>query len=87
MRQDDDSTKAVYGLAGEEAYKRILTGQVPPPPEARQFLATVRSAVSGALAERQEEKKEAAKDADERDRAKGMPQSDKPGPATEAPKK
>jgi lipid-binding SYLF domain-containing protein len=87
MRQDDDSTKAVYGLAGEEAYKRILTGQVPAPPETRPFLATVRSAVSGALAERQEEKKEAAKDADERDRAKGMPQSDKPAPATEAPKK
>jgi len=62
MRQDDDSTKAVYGLSGEQAYKRILTGQVPPPPEARQFLATVRSAVSGSLAERQEIKKEAAKD-------------------------
>jgi lipid-binding SYLF domain-containing protein len=92
MRQDDDSTKAVYGLSGEQAYKRILTGQVPPPPEARQFLATVRSAVSGSLAERQEIKKEAAKEnadrVDEKDRAKGMPQSDRPAPATsEEPKK
>ena len=86
IRQDDDSTKAVYGLSGEKAYQRILTGQVPPPAEARPFLAVVRSASSGSLAERQEEKKEAQKEATERDkeqdRAKGMPQSDKPAPAT-----
>lgn len=92
MRQDDDSTKAVYGLSGEKAYARILTGEVPPPPEARQFLATVRSAVSGSLAKREEIKKEAAKDnasaVDEKDRAKGMPESDKPAPpASEEPKK
>jgi len=92
IRQDDDSTKAVYGLTGEKAYQRILTGEVPAPAEARPFLAVVRSASSGSLAERQEEKKEAQKDADERDkdkdRAKGMPQSDKPAPATsEEPKK
>jgi hypothetical protein len=69
-----------------------LTGQVPPPPEARQFLAVVKSAVSGSLAERQEQKKEAAKEnaerVDEKDRAKGMPQSDKPAtPSTEEPTK
>jgi len=44
------------------------------------------------LAAREEQKKEAAKEnasqADEKDRAKGMPQSDKPAPATsEEPKK
>jgi lipid-binding SYLF domain-containing protein len=92
IRQDDDSTKAVYGLSGEEAYKRLLTGQVPAPADVRPFLATVRSAVSGSLAERQEQKKEAAKEnaerVDEKDRAKGMPQSDRPAPATsEEPKK
>ena len=92
IRQDDDSTKAVYGLTGEKAYQRILTGEVPPPAEARSFLAVVRGASSGSLAERQEQKKEAEKEnaskVDEKDRAKGMPESDKPAtPATEEPKK
>ena len=89
IRQDDDSTKAIYGLTGEKAYQRILTGEVPAPADAHSFLAVVRSASSGSLAERQEEKKEAQKDADDRDkdkdRAKGMPQSDKPA-TTEQPK-
>jgi lipid-binding SYLF domain-containing protein len=92
IRQDDDSTKAIYDLTGEKAYQRILTGEVPSPPAARSFLAVVRSASSGSLAERQEEKKEAQKTADERDkdkdRAKGMPESDRPAPpASEEPTK
>jgi len=82
IRQDDDSTKAVYGLSGEKAYARLLTGEVPAPADVRPFLATVRSAVSGRLAENEKVKKEAANDnastVDEKDRAKGMPQSDKP---------
>ena len=95
IRQDDDSTKAVYGLSGSEAYKRILTGEVPAPADVKPFIATVRSAVSGRLAENQKDKKDIEKEnaskADERDRAKGMPQSDKPAdttnqPATETPK-
>ena len=92
IRQDDDSTKAVYGLSGEKAYARLLTGEVPAPADVRPFLATVRSAVSGRLAENEKVKKEAAKDnaerVDDKDRAKGMPESDKPAPATsEEPKK
>ena len=89
IRQDDDSTKAVYGLSGEKAYERILTGEVPPPPDVRPFLATVRSAVSGTLAEREKAKKETAKEnastVDEKDRAKGIPESDKPADNTNQP--
>jgi SH3 domain-containing YSC84-like protein 1 len=95
IRQDDDSTKAVYGLSGEKAYARILTGEVPPPSDVRPFIATVRSAVSGRLADKEKAKNEAEKEnaskVDEKDRAKGMPESDKPAdttnqPATETPK-
>src|SRR3954447_12056810 len=95
IRQDDDSTKAVYGLSGEKAYARILTGEVPATADVRPFLATVRSAVSGRLADNEkvknENEKENASKVDEKDRAKGMPQSDKPAdttnqPATETPK-
>jgi lipid-binding SYLF domain-containing protein len=95
IRQDDDSTKAVYGLSGEKAYARLLTGEVPAPADVRPFLATVRSAVSGRLAEKEkvqkENEKENASKVDEKDRAKGIPESDKPAdttnqPATETPK-
>jgi hypothetical protein len=52
-------------------------------------LATVRSAVSGSLAKREEVKqdkeKAAAERVDEKDRAKGMPQSDKPADTTNQP--
>ncbi len=46
IKQDDDSTKAFYGH--EVAFRDVLTGQVPPPPEARDFLAEIRNATSGA---------------------------------------
>ena len=42
IRRDDDSTEAVYGK--EISTRRILQGDVPPPPQARSFLDAVRNA-------------------------------------------
>jgi lipid-binding SYLF domain-containing protein len=56
VRQDDDSTKAIYGMAGANAYKRILTGEVPAPPVASTFLGEIRT-ISAVSAEKHEEKK------------------------------
>ena len=39
IRQDKDSTKALYGQ--DMNSQQLLAGQVPPPPEAKGFLATV----------------------------------------------
>jgi lipid-binding SYLF domain-containing protein len=50
LRRDDDSTQAMYRK--EVTSRAILMGQVPAPPEARTFLATVR----GAKAEAREKK-------------------------------
>ena len=40
VRQDDDSTQAFYGKNYD--FRTILTGKVPSPPQAREFLASVR---------------------------------------------
>lgn len=40
VRQDDDSTKAFYGK--DYDFRTLLTGKVPPPTQARDFLASVR---------------------------------------------
>jgi len=42
IRRDDDSTEAMYGK--EISTRRILQGEVPPPPQARPFLDAVRNA-------------------------------------------
>ena len=42
IRRDDDSTEAMYGH--EISTRRILMGEVPPPPEAHAFLDAVRDA-------------------------------------------
>jgi lipid-binding SYLF domain-containing protein len=42
IRRDDDSTEAMYG--SEIPTRRILSGHVPPPPQARPFLDAVRNA-------------------------------------------
>lgn len=48
IKQDDDSTTALYGhMVG---FRQTLMGQVPPPPESEQFLATVRHSKSEATA-------------------------------------
>ncbi len=40
VRQDDDSTKAFYGRNYD--FRTLLSGQVPTPPAAREFIASVR---------------------------------------------
>lgn len=40
VRQDDDSTKAFYGK--DYDFRTLLTGKIPPPEQARPFLASVR---------------------------------------------
>jgi SH3 domain-containing YSC84-like protein 1 len=40
VRQDDDSTRAFYGK--DYDFRTLLTGKVPSPPQAREFLASVR---------------------------------------------
>ncbi len=40
VRQDDDSTKAFYGRNYD--FRTLLTGQVPTPPAAREFISSVR---------------------------------------------
>jgi lipid-binding SYLF domain-containing protein len=42
VRPDEDSMRAVYG--GEVTFRSVLTGSVPPPPQAHAFLAAVRGA-------------------------------------------
>ena len=42
IRRDDDSTAAIYGA--EIPTRRILRGEVPPPPQAQAFLDAVRNA-------------------------------------------
>ncbi|MGA2889618.1 MAG: lipid-binding SYLF domain-containing protein [Terracidiphilus sp.] len=42
IRRDDDSTEAIYGK--EVSTRRILLGEVSPPPQARPFLDAVRNA-------------------------------------------
>jgi lipid-binding SYLF domain-containing protein len=44
VSQDEDAIRAIYGR--ELSPRTILTGKVPPPPAAQQFLATVRDAKS-----------------------------------------
>lgn len=46
IKQDEDATKAFYGK--DVTFRAALTGQVPPPPAAHQFLSEIRSATSGA---------------------------------------
>jgi lipid-binding SYLF domain-containing protein len=49
IKQDDDSTRAFYGrLVG---FRPTLTGQVPAPPEAERFLATVRRGKTEAISQ------------------------------------
>jgi lipid-binding SYLF domain-containing protein len=48
IKQDDDSTRGLYGH--EAAFRQILMGRVPPPPGAETFLATVRRSKSEANA-------------------------------------
>jgi lipid-binding SYLF domain-containing protein len=49
IKQDDDSTRAFYDrMVG---FRPLLTGQVPPPPAAENFLATVRRSKTQARAE------------------------------------
>lgn len=48
IRRDDDSTDAMYGR--EIPTRRILRGEIPPPPEARAFLDAVRNAKDQAKA-------------------------------------
>ncbi len=48
IRPDDDSTRAIYG-SSDVTTRALLTGQVPPPPEARPFLAAVRGAKAQAV--------------------------------------
>jgi lipid-binding SYLF domain-containing protein len=40
IKEDDDAMRALYGRA--VGFRPVLLGQVPPPPEAQHFLATVR---------------------------------------------
>jgi lipid-binding SYLF domain-containing protein len=49
VRQDDDSTKAFYGKKYD--FRSLLTGEVKPPEQASQFLATVRKDFREAVAE------------------------------------
>jgi lipid-binding SYLF domain-containing protein len=48
IRRDDDSTEAIYGH--EVPTRRILTGEVPPPPGTHAFLDAVREAQAQARA-------------------------------------
>ena len=50
VRSDHDSMKTVYGP--EVTFRSVLTGSVPPPPQAHAFLSAVRGArvQSGSLA-------------------------------------
>jgi len=48
IRRDDDSTEAIYGA--DIPTRRILRGEVPPPPPSRPFLDAVRSAKEQARA-------------------------------------
>ena len=50
IRRDDDSTEAMYGH--EVSTRRVLTGEVPPPPGAGPFLHAVRDAKMQARASR-----------------------------------
>lgn len=45
VKQDEDATKAFY--AKDVSFRDALTGQVPAPPEARDFLAEIRRATRG----------------------------------------
>jgi lipid-binding SYLF domain-containing protein len=45
IKQDEDATKAFYG--SNVSFKDALTGQVPPPAAAREFLAQIRTATAG----------------------------------------
>ena len=49
IKQDDDSTRALYGR--EVGFRQCLLGQVPPPAAAEHFLATVRRSKAEATAE------------------------------------
>lgn len=40
IRQDEDSTKSFYGENYD--FRTLLSGKIPPPPQAKQFLASVR---------------------------------------------
>ncbi len=50
VRQDDDSTRAFYGK--DYDFRTLLTGKVPPPTQAREFLASVRQNFREANAEK-----------------------------------
>ena len=45
IKQDEDATKAFYGK--DVTFKDALTGHVPPPAAAREFLSQIRTATSG----------------------------------------